>query len=354
MLKSSKKALSVLGQILVITAISLIFTEVAFRIYNKINPSFVFYENSYNRFRGRPFADDYQFKLNSKGFKDVEFQTQKAEGTFRILGIGDSFAYGVIPYEHNYYTVLEENLKAEGKKVELINMGIPNLNPKDYLSIFVNEGLELNPDMVILSFFIGNDFINSQESRSLYSYSYVASFLRYVIGLTTKYKGNIIHGSYVYQDNNPSMETPAYLELEKIRSYIYRPDNLAFPQDFAYTMTYMQKIKEICDSRNIKLVVAIIPDELQVNPKLRDKVYKVTNTRAEEYDFRIPNRQLAEAFKTMNIDYLDLLDEMETSTVQKKTRVYKVNDSHWNIAGNKLAAELIQKHLDEQQLIPEK
>ena len=44
-----------------------------------------------------------------------------------------------------------------------------------------------------------------------------------------------------------------------------------------------------------------------------------------------------------NIDYLDLLPSFVAAS--KTTRLYKPNDTHWNIAGNSFAAELISRHL---------
>ena len=125
------------GQAFIILFITFALAEVTFRIYNSIKPSPIFYSTSYNRFRGKPFSSDYDsFHLNSRGFKDVEHSTQKAAGTFRILGIGDSFAFGVVPYTNNYLTLLKDKLNRNGKRVELINMGIPGTDPADYLSGF--------------------------------------------------------------------------------------------------------------------------------------------------------------------------------------------------------------------------
>ena len=139
------------GQAFIILCITFALAEVALRIYNSIKPLPIFYSTSYNRFRGKPFSSDYDsFHLNSRGFKDVEHNAQKAAGTFRILGIGDSFAFGVVPYTNNWLTLLKDKLNCNGKHVELINMGIPGTDPADYLSLFIHEGLELKPDMVLL------------------------------------------------------------------------------------------------------------------------------------------------------------------------------------------------------------
>ena len=118
---------------------------------------------SYNRFRGKPFAPDWNFHLNSRGFNDVEFSTHKAPGTIRILGIGDSFAFGVVPYEYNYLTLVEQYLKQSGHNIELINMGIPSTGPREYLSLLVNEGLYSNPTE--LSFLFPSAVISRRAAK---------------------------------------------------------------------------------------------------------------------------------------------------------------------------------------------
>ena len=75
------------GQAFIILCITFALAEVALRIYNSIKPLPIFYSTSYNRFRGKPFSSDYDsFHLNSRGFKDVEHNAQKAAGTFRNPG----------------------------------------------------------------------------------------------------------------------------------------------------------------------------------------------------------------------------------------------------------------------------
>ena len=339
-----KKITSLLGQVSIIVLMSFIFTEIVFRIYHKINPSFVFYDSSYNQFRGKPFAKDYDFNLNSKGFKDIEFRPEKELGIFRILGMGDSFAYGVVPYAYNYYTQLEEKLNKTERKVEIINLGIPSIGPKDYLALLLNEGLELNPELVILSFFLGNDLQPQDPRRSLYSYSYVASFIRSIIGLHKIYEGLTIHSEASYRDDRPGLEYETFLNIQKNRSNNFRNTD-SFQNNFDNAIEFMREIKKICDYREIELLVILIPAEIQVNEQLRTEVIKKLNSVHNDFDFTLPNRLLAEEFASQNINYIDLLDDFRSASEEK--RLYKPQDTHWNIAGNKLAAEIIYQHLSE-------
>lgn len=342
-----KKIIGISSQVAIMASLCFIFTEIAFRIYHQVNPSFVFYDLSYNRFRGKPFAPDYDFKLNSKGFKDVEFQREKDPKVLRILGLGDSFAYGVVPYQYNYYTRLEEKLNRTEIKAEVINMGIPNIGPKDYLSLLVDEGLELKPDWVIISLFIGND-LNENETRKQYSYSYVASFVRFIIALNKIYEGQVIHGELSYQDDQDSMEYETFLNLQTNRSQIFR-DTENFREKFDYSVAFLKQIKQICDRQGIELLVILIPDELQVNQQVRTDVIAELKASQNDFDFQLPNRLLAEEFDRQQINYIDLLDDFRSASVAE--RLYKPQDTHWNIAGNELAAEIIYQYIRHQMIL---
>src|SRR5262249_47305063 len=344
--------------VLIIVLIAVALGEVSLRIYNSIDPLPIFYSESYNRFRGKPFAPDWNFRLNSRGFKDVERSKRKAAGTIRILGIGDSFAYGVVPYEYNYLTLLEQYLKQSGHNVELINMGIPSTGPREYLSLLVNEGFALEPDRVLLSFFIGNDFEESRR-RKLISYSYVASLITYVVERWTKFEGQSFfkgNQTFTYEDDNrPTFTDDAYLELELKRSTMFWRDNRAFEGDFATALSYISEIKRLCDSRNIGLTIVLIPDEMQVGKPLQRRVTAASElARAwlifpqppASFDFTLPNRLLHTRFEELNIDYIDLITEFSAHSLNE--RLYRPNDSHWNIAGNALAARLILPHLSAQ------
>ncbi len=353
-----KKISSLVQQTLIITLITFILSEITLRIYNKINPSFIFVDKTYTRFRPKPHALDYgSFKLNSLGFKDLEFNRKKDANTFRILGIGDSFAYGVVPYEYNFFTVLENNLNQDKpqKKREVYNMGIPGTGPVDYFSLLLNEGLRYQPDMVIVSFFLGNDFSDDRnyyaQGVPWYSHSYVTSLIKFMIDLAIKYKGNPYDvantADMKYDDSVTVFADDAYLNIEKDRSYIFQnPPSKIFTQDFDDAFSYLIKIKQICDSRKIKLLVVLIPDEMQVNIALQAKVVQAIQKTPQQVDFTLPNKLLAQKFQENNIDYLDVLPIFAEESANK--RLYRTNDSHWNIAGNKLAGELIQKHITNQ------
>ncbi|MBU1871732.1 MAG: hypothetical protein KKH80_02910, partial [Candidatus Omnitrophica bacterium] len=238
--------LKLAGKIILLFFLTLLAIEGGLRLYNKINPSFIFPDNSYNRFRAKPNSRDYDFRLNSKGFKDQEFENNKQPGVFRILGIGDSFAFGVVPYKYNFLTLLENKLNQDSKHFEVINMGIPYISVDDYLGMLVNEGLELKPDMIVCCFFIGNDFVNIPKGANNL---YLTSLLKFFFKIMPKYKGKIIHTDSDYFDDKPTFDFNTFLGIEKVGSWVFIKDSKVFTKQLQYVVSKLKKMQDICSRR---------------------------------------------------------------------------------------------------------
>jgi len=339
------KVIKALMQAALILLITLTLAEAVLRLYQHVSPSFIFYSDSYSRYRGKPFADDWDFKLNSLGFKDTEFGPKRPD-VYRIAAIGDSFAFGVVPYRYNYLTILEELLGGESRRkggVEVLNLGIPGIGPKEYLTLFVNEVLALEPDMLLLSLFIGNDFLESK--RDWWTHSYLATLIHYVLTLQEEFEGRVIHGAGPYCDDCPGFDLDAYLAIAQARSAHYLSADTSFPPSLLAALHYLELMQTICTDRGIPLLVAIIPDELQINAELESQLRRkyYPGVPDEGWDITRPNRLLASELERLGIDFLDLYPAFKTLPQQ---RLYRLRDSHWNIPGNRLAAETIAEAID--------
>jgi hypothetical protein len=229
-------------------------------------------------------------------------------------------------------------------------MGIPSIGPRDYLSLLVPEGIGLEPDRIVVSFFIGNDF--EGQRRNLVSYSYVASAIRYVLARWNKFDPQFAPSNGPYNDDAPTFTDAAYLKIELQRSTIFIPDNRKFERDFAATMFYISEIKRLCDRQNIALTLVLIPDEMQVSKSLQARLIAAaqlaeTSSKSPRpptsFDFMLPNRMLHAKLEELGVDYIDLLTDFSAHPL--KDKLYRPNDSHWNIAGNRLAADLIAQRL---------
>jgi len=66
---------------------------------------------------------------------------------------------------------------------------------------------------------------------------------------------------------------------------------------------------------------------------------------AEQFDWGQPSRLLTHALEEADIEVVDLLPAIADAA--QRERVYKRNDTHWNLKGNAVAAEAIARALGE-------
>ena len=93
------------------------------------------------------------FPVNSGGHYDTEFVARKDLAGSLVVNIGDSFSYGTVPHPFHYTTVAERELG----NVQIYNMGYPAIGPTDYLYLLQSEALPLEPDLIVIQLFVGND-----------------------------------------------------------------------------------------------------------------------------------------------------------------------------------------------------
>ena len=97
-------------------------------------------------------------RTNSEGFRvpaeGLEYERPKPEDVYRILLLGPSFAFAAeVDYEFSVGAQVERMLGAagreDGRRVELINAGVPAWPPFHQFAWFENEGVDYQPDLVI-------------------------------------------------------------------------------------------------------------------------------------------------------------------------------------------------------------
>lgn len=105
----------------------------------------------------------YDFRHNRFGLRDTDHDFAKPPGTVRILGLGDSFTYGVgAAFEETWLYRLEQalNARAGGEKVEIIKAGVARFFPEPERLLLEKLGLRFQPDRVLVGF-TPNDLIDT-------------------------------------------------------------------------------------------------------------------------------------------------------------------------------------------------
>lgn len=322
-----------------VTVATLLLLEVALRITNAVSPSFIFYADSFGRYRGRPGAPHFGTVLNSRGFNDVERSIARpADVTTRIVALGDSFAFGVVPYAANYLTLLERELSTAGP-AEVINMGVSATEPRDYRAILVDEGLAYRPDLVLVSLYLGND-LEARRPR-WYERSYVTTLINFVSHLG-RARQMVVRGGgtdTAYDDGAPSLDEGAFLRIQMERATLYTSTDAEIGANVDRAVRALADIRDLARGVGADCLVVLIPDETQVDPALQAEVARAWDRPLDAIDFTRPTRLVGAALARAGVTAVDLLPAFQAAAQQE--RLYKPRDTHWNLAGNRLAASEI-------------
>ncbi|MBN1533672.1 MAG: hypothetical protein JXA20_13465 [Spirochaetes bacterium] len=333
------------GKALAVIIAALILLEGLLFALSKIAFCPFLYDARYYRYLGRPHGLEYDFRINGRGFKDREFSDEKRQGVFRIVATGDSTLWGVVPRQHNFLTILEQMLNRDGAELELYNMGLPAIGPHDYRAILAHEAVRVDPDMFLLCFYIGDDF----GTRKLYTYSRVASLVRYIMDLIKGPRKILPHeGVRVFREDLFQIEDGLYYGYAAKKARLYRRHRSErVVHDYHTTLWYLREIRDICRRKGISLVVAVIPDELQMNKELQGEFFRrIPENMHGDVDFLYPNRLLNGDLEKMGITHFDITDDFIRAAESSNRYFFLKKNYHWNIDGNRVAAEFMFKHLE--------
>jgi hypothetical protein len=116
------------------------------------------------------------YYINQAGFRvprpGVEYAVKKPANTYRILLLGPSFAYGWgVDYEKSFAALLPQILTehgfAKGRKIELIDAGVPSIPPASQLNWYEHVGKNYQPDLVLQ--FIYATMVVTSKPQSIYA-----------------------------------------------------------------------------------------------------------------------------------------------------------------------------------------
>lgn len=155
--------------------IGLILAEVGLRTLGISNPR-VSQRDDYCGTSRRPGAEwvyreegsTQRIRVNSAGFRDVEWSQDKDADTVRIAVLGDSYAEALqTPTEQRFTEVLQQELRSKGafgpKRVEVMNFGVSGYGTAQELMCLRHHVWQYAPDLVLLAVTTGNDVRNNSR-----------------------------------------------------------------------------------------------------------------------------------------------------------------------------------------------
>ncbi|WP_434221676.1 alginate O-acetyltransferase AlgX-related protein [Limnospira platensis CENA597] len=322
---------------------------------------------------------------NKFGFNDRDYPLQPDPDIFRMLIISDSFNWA--GGQQGNYTALLENQFREHygqHQVDVINAGYPGTHTAEQLALLKKYGLQYNPHLVVLGFFVGNDFVDADPYRKriivndlyididprkeliIFGYPIIPKS-RLLLFIQQKYKifreARKFQQSYQLPQNQLVATTeaialeepeksPGILSLEKFLDVergrmsfcnIEKLQNGDRDANINYILDSISEMNAILKARNIKFIVAIYPDEYQVNDDLLHQLQSTFYLNLDDYDITCQQNILIEYLESNNIPYIDLTPRFRVE--QQNRHLYLFQEPHWNSHGNQLAKDILFEHL---------
>jgi hypothetical protein len=273
---------------------------------------------------------------NRLGYPGPEFPAEKTAGLMRIAALGDSFAVGpAVPFADCYLTRLGQELPG----VRVGNFGLSGAGPHEYRLILERDVLRIQPDLVLLSVFVGNDITETLgEPRHLHP-------CRHALGLLGQRSWRLVRewwrgagpAAACLRAGETPLSPQTFREVEARRLVICRRQpEAALERKWQHALGELDRLVGACRKHGVPLAVVLIPDEFQVNDAVLEAARLEVGWSREEIDLEAPQRRLAEFFAVRNVPCLDLLPAMRSTPA-----CYAPCDTHWNVTGNHLAAREI-------------
>jgi lysophospholipase L1-like esterase len=115
---------------------------------------------------------DTHIDINNVGVRDSEDIGPKPASERRIVLLGDSLVLSVqVPFDQTFGELLEARLNSRGDayRYRVINAGVQGYGPVQERLLFGKIGATLEPDVVLVSVFVGNDAEEAYASQSALS-----------------------------------------------------------------------------------------------------------------------------------------------------------------------------------------
>jgi hypothetical protein len=275
---------------------------------------------------------------NNLGYPGPDFQRIKPPDVYRIAALGDSFAVGpAVAFADNYLTLIEKALRGS----EVYDFGVSSAGPREYLSILRQHVWQFQPDLVLVSIFVGNDITESLPTPRHLDPRQHSLYLLLTRGgrlLRERWRrGSPPPQSMPDRLNVGALSRETFRQVEARRLAVCQtPPTPDLEKKWRRAFSYLDRIIKECGNRSVPVAFVLIPDEFQVNPQVLAEARAMAPMGGSAIDLELPQRRLGAFFAERGVPWLDLLDAFK-----RATDTYAPRDTHWNVRGNHLAGERI-------------
>jgi len=319
-------------------------------------------------------------EYNSHGFRDVEHNLENEKKCYRIAFLGDSYIEGIqVDRSELITSVLEKQIASYTTRcVEVMNFGISGFGTAQEYLLLESEVIKYSPSAVILGLLPGNDIRNNSikldQATSDYSFAQRPYFSlennklelhppteaarvsferrgwRYKI-FDNSALLKFLHQRLTHVDAVANLmvrfgflsKSTLLLTRGVPTDYnIYLPElDNEWKNAWEITEILLGKFKKLLTSKNIPLLVVVIPSREQIYSQDWQEILDTyPDMKNKKWDLEYPNKRLNDYLQYNKIEAIDLLGIFNKHSLNPERINYKL-DGHWTSFGHKIAAEAI-------------
>jgi len=320
----------------------------------------------------------YRIKPNSGAHDSWGFRNKSVPDSAEIVAVGDSHTYGISATARNSWPNILQRIT--NKKV--YNLSLGGYGPAEYLYLMEEKAVRLNPELIIVGFYLGNDLKDSLSA--VYSVPVWEDLRNAEIASVLEDKKD----EKIAKDNNIGDWFSAHSVLYRIVSSSFIGDSLrqkrkikkgedvlmldvkdygihtGFTPDrrlegldlsssqvregLRLTLEFFNKMNRLAQKKEVNFLVVIIPtkesvysDYIAASDDLRDSDKLNRLIQNEE----VVNKLAQAYFRDHDIPYLDVLDSLRSATGEEQ--IYPNNfGGHSNKNGYLIIADSINQHFE--------
>lgn len=355
---------------------------------------------------------DLEIRINSHGLRDDEHTYEKPPGTYRIVILGDSLVEAAqVPLEEAWHQILEQRLNEMAEMpIEVIAAGVGGWGTDQELLWFLSEGIKYEPDLVLLTFFPWNDFMNNSRPLEVRNQgSVLKPFFQWQDGrlevdnfpfepppdpaTDADQKATPIppyplafaqpwlkaHSAlYRYLDAALREVAPSFM-VRLVRLGLYppgresklhelgpdyipvtygacqTPPTAEWVEAFAITDAIVQQMRQEVEQRGIAFAVVLASAPGELEPAYWRQINRSYPAMQRlVWDPQQPHRIAEQMLTEAGIPYLDLHPICQEQQECTRTQLYFVHDGHWTSAGHRLVGEAATRFLQTEGLLPDR
>ncbi len=284
-------------------------------------------------------------ETDSNGFRSRNFPFEKDADVKRVMILGDSIIANIeAPHDRMITTLLENKLNNLSGNWEVMNRGVESWDAYLEYLYFMKAGKKYTPDIVVVVFNMGNDFIDVMNNAVIPEFDNTVPLVDkfHPLSLFARFRFFLNQNSGIYR----LFHSFYYNNLKKHENVLDGFFSRGY-DDFFYNgtrkiETVFGAFKQQATDNNFSLIVVVHSDPRAVNKKYYDYWANKRKNYIPFENLQKPAQMISSFMATSNITFID-----DTKYINEFDDYISLEDGHLSEKGGRKLAELMFEKIRE-------